>query len=73
MGCRPAHVNWDALAKSSGTIVILMGVAHLPEICSGLIARGMAADTPAAIVARAASDDQQVVRGSLAEAFLNWR
>lgn len=58
-------VNWDALAHSSGTIVILMGVAHLASICSGLVARGLAADTPAAIVAHAASPRQQVVRGTV--------
>ncbi len=62
-----SSVNWDAVAKSSGTVVILMGVAHLAEICEGLISRGMAADTPAAIVTKAASPQQQVVRGSLAE------
>ncbi|MEO5745069.1 MAG: uroporphyrinogen-III C-methyltransferase [Terracoccus sp.] len=57
--------NWDALAQSSGTIVILMGVAHLAEICGGLIRRGLDADTPAAIVAKAATPDQQVVRGTV--------
>lgn len=68
-------VNWDALAQTSGTIVILMGVAHLAEICTGLIHRGLDGDTPAAIVAKAALPDQQVVRGTvatlpaLAEAF----
>jgi len=59
-------VNWDALARSSGTIVILMGVAHLPEICTGLVNRGLDADTPAAVVARAATPDQRVVRGTVA-------
>ena len=59
-------VNWDALAKSSGTIVILMGVAHLAEICAGLVRRGLDADTPAAIVAKAATPEQQVVRGTVA-------
>lgn len=68
-------VNWDALAQTSGTIVILMGVARLAEICTGLIHRGLDGDTPAAIVAKAALPDQQVVRGTvatlpaLAEAF----
>lgn len=68
-------VNWDALAQTSGTIVILMGVAHLAEICAGLTSRGLGGDTPAAIVAKAALPDQQVVRGTvatlpaLAEAF----
>jgi uroporphyrin-III C-methyltransferase len=59
-------VNWTALARSTGTIVILMGVAHLPEICAGLISRGLAAGTPAAIVAKAATPDQHVVRGTVA-------
>lgn len=59
-------VNWDAVAQMHGTIVILMGVAHLAEICAGLVARGLAADTPAAIVARAATPDQTVLRGTVA-------
>lgn len=59
-------VNWDALAQSTGTIVILMGVAHLAEICTGLTSCGLDADTPAAIVAKAALPDQQVVRGTVA-------
>lgn len=58
-------VNWDALARSSGTIVILMGVAHLADICTGLIDRGLDPDTPAAIVAKAASLDQKVLRGTV--------
>lgn len=58
--------NWTALAQSTGTLVILMGVAHLPEICAGLVARGLAADTPAAIVARAAMPGSQVVTGTVA-------
>ncbi|MGB3954265.1 MAG: uroporphyrinogen-III C-methyltransferase [Brooklawnia sp.] len=54
-------VNWDALARSSGTIVILMGVAHLAEICAGLVERGLDAHTPAAVVAKAALPDQLVL------------
>lgn len=59
-------VNWDALAKSSGTIVILMGVAHLAEICDGLVNRGLDGATPTAIVVRAATPDQRVLRGTAA-------
>ena len=58
-------VNWDAVATSSGTIVILMGVAHLSEICTGLIARGLDADTPAAIIAKAAMPGSHVIRGTV--------
>jgi uroporphyrin-III C-methyltransferase len=59
-------VNWDALARSHGTIVVLMGVAHLAGICAGLVARGLDPDTPAAIVAKAASAEQRVLRGTVA-------
>ncbi len=41
-----------------------MGVAHLGEICTGLIARGLAPDTPAAIVARATLPGSLVVTGT---------
>ncbi len=54
------------MAHSSGTIVILMGVAHLSEICAGLVARGLNAETPAAVVAKAAMPGSTVVRGTVA-------
>lgn len=60
-------VNWDAVAHSGHTIVVLMGVKHLPEICSGLIARGLDPATPAAVVAQAATPGQRLVRGTLAD------
>ena len=31
-------VNWPVVAKTAGTIVILMGVRHLADICAALIA-----------------------------------
>lgn len=59
-------VDWDAVARCGHTIVVLMGVKHLAAICAGLVARGLASDTPAAIVAKAASPDQLVLRGTVA-------
>lgn len=43
-------VNYEAVAQLGGTIVILMGVKHLPVITRQLIAHGLAADTPAALI-----------------------
>lgn len=67
----PTHpasiVDWDGLATSGGTIVIMMGVTHLRDICQGLIERGMDPATPAAIVAQASLDDTQVLYGTVAE------
>ncbi len=59
-------VDWTGLATGGGTIVILMGVANLAEICTGLITRGLSADTPAAIVARAGMPGSQLVIGTAA-------
>jgi len=59
-------VNWDALAQGSGTVVVLMGVAHLTEICEGLVARGLDPDTPAAVVAEAAMPGSRVITGTAA-------
>src|SRR5260370_7432293 len=39
-------VDWDALAKLDGTLVILMGVATLPAIRQKLLAPGHPPSTP---------------------------
>jgi uroporphyrinogen III methyltransferase/synthase len=43
-------VDWRALAKSGGTIVLYMGVKSLPRIAKALVDGGMPADTPAAAI-----------------------
>jgi uroporphyrinogen III methyltransferase/synthase len=44
-----AH-NWEALAKSAGTLVFYMGMKNLPDISRNLVNAGMPAGTPAALV-----------------------
>jgi uroporphyrin-III C-methyltransferase len=58
--------DWAALARPRQTVVIYMGVGALPRICQQLIAHGLRADTPAAIVERATSAQQRVVTATLA-------
>ena len=58
-------IDWQSLAKVGGTIVILMGVAHRAAIATELITGGLAADTPAAAIHRATTDEQEVVRCDL--------
>jgi len=43
-------IDWDLLARSPGTLVFLMGMKNLTEICRNLMAYGMKAETPTAIV-----------------------
>jgi uroporphyrinogen III methyltransferase/synthase len=58
-------VDWEALARVGGTIVILMGVAHLPRITERLLAGGLPADTPVAAVRWGTRPDQSTVRATL--------
>ncbi len=60
-------VDWRSLARVGGTIVILMGVTHRRSIAAELIAGGLPAETPVAAVRSATTDDEVVVRCSLAD------
>ncbi|MDP1804406.1 MAG: uroporphyrinogen-III C-methyltransferase, partial [Acidimicrobiales bacterium] len=59
-------VDWQAIAKVGGTIVILMGVARLRAIAAELIAGGRSPDTPAAAVRWGTRPHQTTVRATLA-------
>ena len=65
----PGHpdstLDYTALARSGTAIVVLMGVRTLGAICSALIEGGLAAATPAAVVADGAMPSQRVVRATL--------
>ncbi|MEJ7723788.1 MAG: uroporphyrinogen-III C-methyltransferase [Ilumatobacteraceae bacterium] len=59
-GAQP--VDWQSLAKVSGTIVVLMGVANRSMIADELVAGGLASDTPVAAVRSGTTERQDVVR-----------
>ena len=61
-----SSVNWEALAKLDGTLVILMGVATLPHIAGRLHDGGLHPDTPAAVIQEGTVPQQHVVTGTLA-------
>jgi uroporphyrinogen III methyltransferase / synthase len=56
------ETNWDALARTGGTIVVLMGVAHRAEIAERLMAAGLAVDTPVAAVRWGTRPEQTSIR-----------
>lgn len=58
-------LDWDLLARPRQTVVIYMGVANLRVICEQLIAHGLEASTPAAIVERATLPTQRCTVGTL--------
>lgn len=54
------NLDWPALARSNQTVVIYMGLGALEIICRELMAHGLAADTPGAVV-HAGTTNRQVV------------
>ena len=58
-------VDWDALAATGGTIVVLMGVTRLPDYTAALVEAGKDPETPVALVERATWPGQQVATGTL--------
>ncbi len=60
-------LDWPALARFPGTLVIYMGVTTAKVWSESLIAGGKPADTPVAIVRRCSLADQQVIHCRLDE------
>ncbi|AGI24007.1 uroporphyrin-III C-methyltransferase [Pseudomonas sp. ATCC 13867] len=55
-------LNWRSLAAGGTTLVVYMGVARLAEIRDGLLAGGMRADTPVAMIENASLPTQREYR-----------
>lgn len=58
-------VDWRAIARVGGTIVVLMGVARVRAITAELVAGGLAPTTPAAAVRWGTRPEQRTVRATL--------
>jgi uroporphyrin-III C-methyltransferase len=65
-GPDPCALDWASLA-SAETLVILMGVRHLPEIARQLVAHGCPPKTPVAVIQMGTTPEQVVVEGTLAD------
>ncbi|MFH9008362.1 uroporphyrinogen-III C-methyltransferase [Streptomyces afghaniensis] len=59
-------VDWPALARLTGTLVILMGVDKIGKIAEALVAHGKPADTPVALVQEGTTAAQRRVDATLA-------
>lgn len=60
-------LDWGALARPKQTVVIYMGLLGLPTLARELVAHGMPATTPAAVVQQGTTARQRVVTGTLAD------
>src|SRR5262245_51213497 len=62
-----SDVDWEALARAGGTLVVLMGAGRFDEIAGRLIDGGRAPDTPVAGVHAGTLAQQHTVRTTLAD------
>ena len=58
-------IDFDALKRTGGTLVFLMGVTSLPKICKGLLDAGMAPDMPAAVIEKGTCPGQRKLISTL--------
>jgi uroporphyrin-III C-methyltransferase/precorrin-2 dehydrogenase/sirohydrochlorin ferrochelatase len=65
----PGHpdslVEWAALARLRGTLVMLMAVENAPQIAATLVAEGREADTPVAVIVEGTMPEERVVLATL--------
>jgi uroporphyrinogen III methyltransferase/synthase len=59
------HIDWGQVARFPGTKIILMGTEQIRHIAEALVANGMAAGTPVAMVRWGTTGHQQTIEGSL--------
>jgi uroporphyrin-III C-methyltransferase / precorrin-2 dehydrogenase / sirohydrochlorin ferrochelatase len=62
-----ATVDWAAMARSGGTLVLLMAVAHVDTVAAELVKRGRDAATPVAVISDGTTADQQVLVSTLGD------
>jgi len=64
---QPGRLDWSALARFPGTLVIYMGVTRLEAICRTLILEGKPGDTPASVIQSGTLPAQKTIDGTLAD------
>lgn len=64
---KDSPLDWNAIARLDGTVVVLMGVSRLERNVAALIGGGRPAKTPAAIVEKGGWPEQRMISGTLAD------
>ena len=62
---KPLELPFRALAETGGTLVFLMGLTALPEICQGLLEAGLPPETPAAVLEKGTTAEQRTLVADL--------
>ena len=59
------NLNWPALAQPRQTIVVYMALLGVDVLCRELVAHGLPAGTPAALIQQGTTPEQRVLTGNL--------
>ena len=55
------NIDFEALVRTKGTLVFLMGITAMEDICKGLLEAGMDPETPAAVLQQGTTAGQKRV------------
>jgi uroporphyrinogen III methyltransferase/synthase len=61
-----SSVDYEVLAQLKGTLIFLMGLSNLSNICNNLIKYGKSSNTPVAVISKGTTPEQKKVVGTLA-------
>ncbi|MGM3159885.1 uroporphyrinogen-III C-methyltransferase [Dickeya undicola] len=60
------QLDWETLGTGQQTLVFYMGLSHASRLCQQLIAHGLPASTPLAIIERGTQPEQRLLTATLA-------
>lgn len=60
-----SNIDWAKIATGVGTLVFLMGIGNLKNICNELIRNGRSPDTPVAVIHKGTLPGQRTIEGTL--------
>ncbi|MBR3394861.1 MAG: uroporphyrinogen-III C-methyltransferase [Firmicutes bacterium] len=62
---RSIDIDFEALVRTKGTLIFLMGIAALADLCSGLLRAGMDPDMPAAVLEKGTTKEQRRIAATV--------
>ncbi|MEK9706677.1 MAG: uroporphyrinogen-III C-methyltransferase [Alphaproteobacteria bacterium] len=64
----PSDLDWHSLARGAQVLVFYMALKHIDDIVTRLLSGGLPADTPAALIADATTERQNIIECRLSDA-----
>ncbi len=58
-------LDYEVLGKLNGTLIFLMGIKNIGNICTNLIKNGQSPNRPVAVIRRGTTSEQDILKGTL--------